>query len=84
MRRPVRLIAEEIQRYAVAHPEARDTLEGIVWWIRIQREEEMQNDVADAVSWLVKRGVLHRISLPDGTSVFGSEGRALGSERRDE
>ena len=73
MRRSVRLIAEEIHRYAVAHPRARDTVDGIVWWLHMQREEDIRSNVADAVAWLVQQGVLVQYHLPDGSSAFGRD-----------
>lgn len=73
MRRPVLMIAKEIQRYALANPQARDTAEGIAWWIRMQREDDLKNDVADAIALLVRRGFLRPYLLPDGSNVFGLE-----------
>jgi len=76
VRRTARLIAEEIQRYCVAHPDARDTIEGIAWWVQMQRQEDLKNDVCDAVKVLVKRGVLTPHTLRDGSEVFGCGGSA--------
>jgi hypothetical protein len=64
-------VAEEIRRYCTAHPNARDTLEGIAWWVQIQRQEDFHKDVVAAVEWLVNQGVLERHRLQDGSEVFG-------------
>jgi hypothetical protein len=68
----VRQVAAEIDRYCAAHPQARDTIEGIMWWVQIQRTEELRDHVALAVSWLVSQGRLEQHELHDGSVVFGS------------
>jgi hypothetical protein len=64
-------VAEEIRRYCAAHPGARDTLEGIVWWVQMQRQEDIRSSVSEAVAWLVAQGALERFELQDGSEVFG-------------
>jgi hypothetical protein len=70
---PVDQIAAEIEHYCVAHPEARDTLEGILWWLHVQRDEEFRESVRQAVEGLVARGRLERRQMQDGSLVFGSK-----------
>lgn len=72
-------VASEIDRYCTAHPEARDTLEGILWWVQIQRNEEFRDSVAQAVSLLVAQGRLERHELHDGSVVFGSNRSQTGT-----
>jgi hypothetical protein len=64
-------VAEEIRRYCVAHPRARDTLEGITWWVQMQVQNDIRNRVADAVSLLLKEGRLEEHHLQDGSVVYG-------------
>jgi Fe2+ or Zn2+ uptake regulation protein len=80
MRSSTRQIAEEIRRYCTTHPNARDTVEGITWWIAAQRQEDMKLTVSAAVQWLVQQGLLQRHELPDGSIVFGCEREASGHE----
>jgi hypothetical protein len=72
-------IADEIRRYCASRPDARDTIDGIVWWVRMQRQEDFRNGVVAAVQLLVKEGVLEEFQLQDGTVVFGC-GRAVRSD----
>ncbi len=71
MLRGTRQIAAEIERYCAAHPDARDTAEGIAWWVQIQLQQDIASRVADAVELLVKQGKLERYRLQDGSEVFG-------------
>ena len=68
-------LAEELRRYCVAHPNAMDSVEGIVFWLVMQRQETtvqpLLQDVREAVELLVKEGVLIRYERPNGASVFG-------------
>lgn len=86
MRRSIPQIAEHIQRYCTAHPEACDSIDGITWWVQMQRQEDSRSDVFDAVQWLVQQGSLERIRLQDGSDVFGcigSKGRRSHGETAD-
>jgi hypothetical protein len=71
LQQSTRRIAAEIQRYCTAHPGARDTLEGVMWWVQLQRNEDFKCRIAEAVEWLVKHGMLERNELGDGSVVFG-------------
>ena len=71
MRRSTRQIAAQIERYCAAHPNARDTIDGIAWWVQMQVQEEIRSGVADAVRILVEQGTLERHRLHDGSEVFG-------------
>jgi hypothetical protein len=54
---PLLGLAEEILRYLQAHPNACDTLLGIMeWWLLKQRIEIAANDVQKALDQLVARG----------------------------
>ena len=52
-------ISHEILAYLVEHPEARDTLEGIVeWWLLERRIKRQKDQVKKALSELVARGLV--------------------------
>jgi len=78
--RSTREVAADIQRYCVAHPGARDTLEGIAWWLAIQRCSDTLEDLRAAVDQLVAERVLVRHDLADGTTLFGCSARERGQE----
>lgn len=67
----VATIAEEIERYCVAHPDARDTADGISWWVHLQRQEDLRNSIPEAIEVLLARGVLERSLAPDGAQLYG-------------
>lgn len=64
-------LAEEIRRYCAEHPGARDTLEGIAWWLALQRHGEAREELRAAVDSLVAQGLLVQHRLSDGSIVFG-------------
>jgi len=64
-------IASVIRRYCTAHPQARDSLEGIRWWVQMQLQQEIDGHVAEAVELLTREGILERHRLEDGSEVFG-------------
>ena len=52
-------VAGEILSYLGKHPQASDTLEGIVeWWLLQQKIEYQTKVVRDALAELIKRGFL--------------------------
>jgi len=64
-------VAAEILRYCGAHPNARDSLEGITWWVAHQCFDDAKTFVPRAVELLMERGDLERIQLGDGSHVYG-------------
>lgn len=68
---PVRRVAAEILRYCSTRPMARDSIEGITWWVAHQCFDDAKNHVPHAVELLIQRGELTRHTLPDGSQVFG-------------
>jgi len=64
-------VAEEICRYCARHPGARDSLEGIAWWIAADETAITRDQLRAAVDVLVARGVLAAHRLRDGSIVFG-------------
>jgi hypothetical protein len=69
--RSTRRLAQEIRRYCAAHPNACDTIEGISWWVQMQRQEDIKAAVGAAVERLVAEGLLQKHQLQDGSEVFG-------------
>ena len=52
-------IAHEILAYLAEHPDAQDTLDGIVrWWLLEQKIKFQTNMVRDAIAELVAKGLL--------------------------
>jgi hypothetical protein len=68
-------VAAAIHRYCVAHPNSRDTIKGIAWWVEMERQHEVRSMVAEAVQLLLEQGVLERFVLKDGSEVFGCKRR---------
>ena len=71
MTRSTHDIAADIKRYCAAHPDARDTLEGIAWWLALQSCNDNLEELRAAVDALVEQKVLEAYYLNDGTTVFG-------------
>jgi hypothetical protein len=63
-------IAAEISRYCAVHPDAGDTLDGIIWWLMQQRFHDTRDEIAAAVESLIHKGLLHRRVLAEGTVLF--------------
>jgi Fe2+ or Zn2+ uptake regulation protein len=64
-------LSEEILRYLRTHPQAADTVDGIVgWWLPRQRHDEAVDRVQDALDKLVASGLLEKITLVDGTVLY--------------
>lgn len=72
MPRSIHDVASDITRYCTAHSDARDTLEGIAWWLAIQRSSDTLEEIRAAVELLVDQKVLVSYRFSDGTTVFGS------------
>ena len=57
----IKKVANEIESYLLANPNAADSLHGITtWWIAKQRITENISLVENAVDHLVKSGVIRR------------------------
>jgi hypothetical protein len=68
---PIDDLSAEIRRYCAAHPNAADTLEGIAWWLAMQRYGDLVDEIRDVVDALVEEGVLVRHDSGEGACVFG-------------
>jgi hypothetical protein len=68
-------LSAEILRYLRAHPQAADTVDGIVlWWLPRQRYDEAVDRVQHALDDLVARGWVDPITLMDGTVLYADRG----------
>ena len=83
MTRSIHEVAGDIRRYCAAHSDARDTLEGIAWWLAIQRCSDTLEEVRAAVDLLVQQKVLVPYHFSDGTTVFGSSTDGDANHSRD-
>jgi hypothetical protein len=71
-------IERSVLAYLHSHPQAADTLRGIVnWWLPLQRYENSRQRIEKVLAALVAEGLLHRDRLPDGEVLY-----ALNEHRR--
>jgi hypothetical protein len=64
-------LSDEILCYLRAHPQAADTVDGIVeWWLPRQRHDDAVNRVQHALDKLVARGLVEQMTLVDGTVLY--------------
>lgn len=63
--------ASAIERYLASRPHASETVEGIArWWLLRQRFDDSVATVQNALDLLVKRGVVERLSLAGGQTMY--------------
>jgi len=64
-------IEDAVMEYLRNHPNAADTLDGIVdWWLPQQRYETARARICSALMRLVDAGLLQRHSLPGGRELY--------------
>ena len=64
-------IADAIERYLRAHPDAADSVEGIrLWWLTGDGAEESPECVGAALERLEAAGIVDRRTLPGGQVVY--------------
>jgi hypothetical protein len=64
-------VERAVMGYLRTHPDAADTLEGIVdWWLPQQRYETERARIESALRALVASGLLRRSGLPGGTELY--------------
>jgi hypothetical protein len=64
-------VEEIILRYITAHPDACDSLEGIVsWWLTRQRHDDARREVMAAVQHLVASGRMEASTGLDGSTLY--------------
>jgi hypothetical protein len=73
---PVSALAHDIERYLEDRPHASDTVDGIRrWWLRGRWADASPPHVSAALELLVRRGVMTRRTLADGSAVYLSSAR---------
>lgn len=66
-----REVAERILRYLRAHPEAKDTLEGIAeWWLAQDKITHAVEQVAEALAWLVEKEELVEWRITGSKTIY--------------
>ena len=66
------VIASDILAYFDEHPQAQDTLEGIVqWWLMEQRIKQVISEVKSALEELVREGLVLERKGADGQARYG-------------
>jgi len=69
-------IEDSVIGYLERHPNARDTLEGIVtWWLPLQRYIEAKDLIGEILDKLVVDGQLASELLPDGSHLYSLRDR---------
>jgi hypothetical protein len=69
-------LVREVMTYLSMHPDAADTVEGILrWWLTRVRVEEAAADVQRALDMLVERRVVVKRQLPDGRIIYSATPR---------
>ena len=69
-------IADAIERYLCAHPDAADSLEGIrLWWLTGAAAEEAPDRIRKALERLEAAGVVTWRELPGGQVVYAAARR---------
>lgn len=66
-------IALEIRQYLDAHPNAADSLEGIVrWWLPRQRYEEVLERVQSALDLLITEGMISKVAARGNKIIYSN------------
>ena len=61
-----------ILSYLMKHPAAKDTTDGIsAWWIGAGQDGVTQNDVQEAIDWLVWRGWMTTRKAHPSKNIYG-------------
>ena len=60
-----------ILRYVVAHPRAKDTIDGIEkWWLPKSTCREKKRRIGEALNWLAAKGWLIARSSPQSETIY--------------
>jgi len=67
----IQVVADDIERYLAAHPNAADSVEGIVkWWLTRQKLEESTQAALLALERLVHQGIIVKTVGVDSKPVY--------------
>jgi Fe2+ or Zn2+ uptake regulation protein len=62
---------QEIIEYLRRHPEAADTVDGILdWWMPAQRHENTMMEIQQALREFVERGLIEEVVLGNGNRLY--------------
>ena len=71
--------AREILSYLIEHPDAKDTVDGILrWWLTKGNSEIRKGEVEEALDFLVAKGFLIERETSDLKKIYGVERERLG------
>ena len=77
-------IERQIRAYLAAHPDAHDTIEGIVeWWLLEQQIQHSSLKVAKVLRALVEKNVVQELHAPDGRVHYCLKGTGAPSWEQD-
>lgn len=70
----VELVAQQIRTYLKDHPQAADSLAGVVsWWLPAGQSSPQPDVVRAALELLQVQGVVSRRVLPDGNVIYAAK-----------
>lgn len=75
-------VARQLARYLAEHPEAKDTIEGILRWWLPEGHEHGAAEVQEALDELVRRGWVVERAFPPRRRLYGARAERL-AELRD-
>lgn len=68
---PQATLVRAIVRYLIAHPEAKDTIEGVMrWWLPDGPAEQRREDVEDGLELLVARGWIVKRAIAPARQIY--------------
>ena len=74
------MVVQDILQYLMAHPDAKDTLQGIFrWWLPGNWIERESREVQDALEVLVARGWLTQRQVTSSQIVYGLNKERMGA-----
>lgn len=64
-------LASRVLSYLEKNPDAGDTLEGIAtWWLEQQRINQVVEEVAEALEYLIQKGVVRVHKTRSGATIY--------------
>jgi hypothetical protein len=80
----LRSLAREILDYLARHPDAQDTIDGIVqWWVLDSCIRSWASKIAKTVAQLVEQGFLEKKNSSDGKIFYHISARYLATLQQD-
>lgn len=67
------VIAQEIKHYFEAHPNAADSIDGIIkWWLQRQRYLNAIEKIGQALEYLTVHGEIKKTVTPGGRTIYSN------------